>query len=99
MDARSVVACLASKNPSCTEKRLLVGLALVREIIEKYNINLHHIAGEANPGDQYTKFEPNLVRDSVVDFSESTIGTDEIYVRKKKTGEHDDDSHARAGND
>jgi hypothetical protein len=61
---------------------MLVELALVKEIIDRYGVNVHHMAGTANPGDAYTKFSPNEVTSECVDFSKSTVGTTDLYVPK-----------------
>jgi hypothetical protein len=58
-DASSVIECIFSKNPRCTEKRHLVEIAICREILQRYNITLDHIAGDHNNADIFTKLHPN----------------------------------------
>ena len=84
VDAASVITCVKSANPQVTEKRHLVEVALIREILERHKISLIHIAGSANPADLLTKFAPNETHISSVDFAETTVGTDSAYVSKKK---------------
>jgi hypothetical protein len=79
-DAASVVTCIHAKNPQATEKRTLVEIALIREILERYNIELHHIAGEFNPADVFTKIEHNDMDVNYLDISKTTFGTDDKFV-------------------
>ena len=81
VDAASVITCCMSANPQVSEKRHLVEVALVREIIERYKIHLLHISGEANPADQLTKFAPNGVHVSEIDFAQTTANTSSTYVK------------------
>ena len=80
----SVITCVKSANPQVTEKRHLVEIALVREILERHRITLHHVAGTANPVDQLTKFVPNECSIDSIDFSQTTANTQSAYVKKEK---------------
>ena len=87
-DCASVLQCLRASNPKCTEKRHLVEVALVKEILERFGIEAGHIAGEYNPTDVFTKLRPaktakDLLRASRIDFSKTTVGTNEKYVSRE----------------
>lgn len=55
IDCKSVVENLSVSNPRVTEKRLLLELNSIRDMLVTYNIKIFHITGDKNPADCLTK--------------------------------------------
>lgn len=54
-DNQSLVDNFRSLKSTCTEKRLLLTIAQVKELVELHNIEVLHIVGDENPADALTK--------------------------------------------
>ena len=55
IDNASVVEAVLSMNPRCTEKKLLVAIAELKQLISENSITLYHCLGIDNPADVMTK--------------------------------------------
>jgi hypothetical protein len=86
-DCSSVLQCTRSTNPRCTEKRHLVEISIIQELLSRYNIECHHIAGEYNPVDVFTKLKPSeearkLLRSQTINPHKTTLSGG-LYVSRE----------------
>jgi hypothetical protein len=71
LDAYNVLSCIASANPRASEKRLVVEVHLLKEILQRLGAILGHVPGTEYQVDCMTKMSPNQAGWEV-DFSKIT---------------------------